>query len=282
MALYLRSVAAMTAEEWEEANVCSAHACALADAQSWVGAEAQLVQARYWILIDPPKSDRFFERFFEIETSTGRSPQPLAYTLLYLSRLLRAHGRDEALALLNDWLADLGESTDPGPAMAGLFALYGDTRTALELRSRTAPRDVPFAQLTAELFQSTLASALGDFDEAEQHVATAVSVVRDFAVPRMEGACLIAFAKVALDRGDYARASRLLATAESSVRPEHKPFQELAEILVYDYCTDVLRDVLDPDSLRTTQAEGAAVSLNEALDAELLRSATTAMADPAE
>jgi hypothetical protein len=197
-------------------------------------------------------------------------------------RLLRANGHDEALTLLNDWLADLGESTHPGLAMAGLFALYGDTRTALELKSRTAPAGVRYAQLNAELFQSTLASALGDLDDAEQHLATAVSVVRDFVVPRMEGACLIAFAKVALDPGDYARASRLLATAESSVRPEHRPFQQPPEILVYDHCIGVLRQILDPESLRTTQAEGVALTLKEALDAELSRTGTTTVANSAD
>jgi hypothetical protein len=135
--------------------------------------------------------------------------------------------------------------------------------------------------LTAELFESTLASALGEFDEAEQHVATAVSVVRDFAVPRMEGACLIAFAKVALDRGDYARASRLLATAESSVRPEDKPFQAPPEILVADHCIGVLRGVLDAETARITQAEGRALSVKQALDGELIRSGATAEATPA-
>jgi predicted ATPase/class 3 adenylate cyclase len=281
MALYLRSVAAMTAEEWEELNVCSAQVCSLADAHSWVAAEAHLLQGRYWMLIDPARSDRHFERFFKIEASMGRSPQPLAYALLYMSRLLRANGHDEALALLNDWLADLGDSTDPGAAMA-LFALYGDTRTALELKSRSAPAGVPYAQLSHELFESSLASALGEFDEADQHLVNAVAIVRDFAVPRMDATCLIAFAQVAVDRGDYAQACRLLATAESGFRPQDKPFRSPMDALVLAHCARVLREVLDPEVARTTQAEGAALSVKEALDAELSRSGTTTAANPAD
>jgi hypothetical protein len=50
--------------------------------------------------------------------------------------------------------------------------------------------------------------------------------------------------------------------------------------LIYEHCTGVLRDVLDPESARTTQAEGAALSLKEALDAELFRVSATAMGDP--
>jgi ATP/maltotriose-dependent transcriptional regulator MalT len=231
-------------------------------------------------LLDPPKSDRHFERFFEMEASMGRSPQRLAYSLFYMSRLLRATGRDEALVLLNHWMADLGDSTGPYPEMAALFAIYGDTRTALELKSRSAPAGVPYAQLSHELFESSLASALGEFDEADQHLVKAVAIVRDFAVPRMEATCLIAFAQVAVDRGDYAQACRLLATAESGFRSQDKPFRSPMEALVLAHCARVLREVLDPEVARTTQAEGAALSVKEALDAELGRTRTRPGANP--
>jgi predicted ATPase/class 3 adenylate cyclase len=280
MALVLRSMAAF-ATSFEEVNEYAIQLSALADPHSWIGAEAQLLQARYWVMIDPPKSDRFFERFFDIEASMGRPLQPLAYELFYASRLLRAHGREEGLVLLGEWLADVGDST-PTPPMAGVFALYGDIQTALELKSRTVPASVPYVQVAAELSEALLASAQGQFDEAEQHLVAAVSVARDFAMPPPGGEepCLIGFAKVALDRGDFARASRLLATAESSVRPEDRPFGALGSALISAHCTGVLREVLDPETARITQAEGAAMSLKEALEGELIRSWTTAMANP--
>jgi hypothetical protein len=125
-----------------------------------------------------------------------------------------------------------------------------------------------------------IASAEGQFDEAVQHLAVLTSVVRDFAMPRGEAACLVGFAKVALDRADYARASRLLGIIDSAAGSGHRPFFSNFDALVYFHCTGVLREVLDPETTRTTQAEGAALSVKEALDAELNRIGTTGAAKP--
>jgi predicted ATPase/class 3 adenylate cyclase len=296
MALLLRSQASMAAKEWEELNVYSAQACALADPQSWLGVEAQYLQATYWSVIecnrhplirpfadaitDAPGSVGIFERAFELDASMGLSPGPLDRELFYLSRVVRANGRDEALALLGDWLADLGDSS-PRLDMAPVFALYGDIRTALEVKSRAERPGVPFVRFLDELSEAVLAATQGKFDEAEQHLATMASVMRDFAIPRGEATCIIGFAKVALDRGDYARASRLLAAVNSSVGPEGR-FVTHVDAFVYIHCTGVLRDVLDPETAHTTEAEGAALSLKETLDAELMRAGTTALANPAD
>jgi hypothetical protein len=48
------------------------------------------------------------------------------------------------------------------------------------------------------------------------------------------------------------------------------------DALVYDLCSGVLREALDPETAGTTQAEGAALSLKDALDAELIRNGTAA------
>jgi predicted ATPase len=280
MASLLRGWAAARAGDWEEFNVYSAQTCSLADPQSWVGVEALRAQAVYWSVTDPPKGDRLFEQVFEIDASMA-VPHEAASFYFYVSRLLRASGREEAFAILGDFRADLGDLA-PDPSFAALFALYGDTRTALGLKSRASPARVPVEQFWYELSQAVLASAQGQFDDAEQHLATLTSLVRDFAVPRGEVACLIGFAKVALDRGDYARASRLLAAVNTSVGPEDRPlaYGALLDRLVYVHCAEALREVLDPETARTTQAEGAALSLKDALDAELARSGTTAMAKP--
>jgi predicted ATPase len=278
MALLLRSRAALLAREWEELNACSARACALAAPNSSVGVDAQYVQAMYWSLIDPPRSDRLFERAFEIYATMGTSPDPVAYSPYYLSRLRRADA-DEAVALLDGWRADLGDAA-PDPSVAGVFALYGDTRTALEVKSRAEPARVPMRQFGAEMSDAVLASALGQFDEAEQHLATAAAVVRDLAMPRGEAGCLVGFAKVALDRSDYARASRLLAAVSASAGPGDSPFRTHFDSLIYAHCAAVLEEVLDPESARATNAEGSALSLKEALDAELSRARATTRANP--
>jgi predicted ATPase/DNA-binding CsgD family transcriptional regulator len=271
MSLVMRSGAAMLAREWEEVNLYSARALELADPHSWAGADAQYFQAMYWSMIDPTRSDPVFERFFEILASMGLSPDPGHYEVLYTSRLRRANGPDEARALLRDWLADLGDST-PTVVTAAAFALYGDTRIALELNSRVErPGGLPVVGIVDEMCQAVLASAQGQFDEAEQHLVTLAAAVRDLAVPRGEVQCLITFATVAVDRGDYARASRLLAAVNASAGPEDKPFRQF-DSLLYAHCAGVLWDVLDPETARTTQAEGAALSVKEALDAELIRS----------
>jgi hypothetical protein len=54
------------------------------------------------------------------------------------------------------------------------------------------------------------------------------------------------------------------------------------DALVYDHCAAILRDVLDPENARISQAEGAALSVKEALDAELSRGGTTTLAKQAD
>jgi predicted ATPase/DNA-binding CsgD family transcriptional regulator len=275
MAFLVGSRAAMGAGEWDAVNVYSAQALALADPHSWVGVDAHRMQAIYWTMIDPPRGEGLLERLFEIEASMGLSPDTTTHGSFYLSRLQRARGREEALALLRDWQADLGDLT-PETTLVGMFALYGDTQTALELASRTAPARTSVGQIVAELPQALLASAQGEFDEAAQHLATMVSLMRDFAMPADfgEASCLVGFAKVALDRGDYRRASRLLATITASVGTGVRLTS--IDALIYHQCNEVLRKVLDPETARSTEAEGAALSVKEALDAELLRCGTTA------
>jgi hypothetical protein len=239
------------------------------------------MQAMYWSTIDPPRGDRLFQRALEIDASMDLSTDPVAYSPYYLSRLRRANGREEELALLDYWRADIGNSTDMDP-MPGAFALCGDTRTALELQSRVERSGGPMRQFAGKLSDAVLASALGHVDEAEQHLATAASIARDHAMPRGEAGCLVGFARVALDRGDYARASRLLAAVKASGGPEHWPFRSNFDALVYFRCVEALREVLDSDTARTTQAEGSALSPKDALDAELIRTGTTAMAKEAD
>jgi predicted ATPase/class 3 adenylate cyclase len=281
MALLLRSRAAWLAGEWDEANLCSAQASALADDDSWVGSGAQYVQAICWAMIDPARSDPLFRRAFQIDASLGLSGDPVGYAHFYLSRLQRARGRGEARALLDDWLADLHESI-PTLLMAAVFALYGDAQRSLQLKSQAEPAGAPVGQLTDELSEAVLASASGRFDEAERHLVILSTVVRDFAIPNGEAACLIGFAKLALDRGDLARALRLLDAVKTSAGPEDHPFRSTFDALVYAHCAGVLQKVTDPERAGTSPAGERALSLKEALEAELSRSRTSDLRNPAD
>jgi hypothetical protein len=278
LAYLLRSWAAFGAGDWTALNEYSARASILVDPRSFAGVATQNAQATYWTVFDPPRGDHLFQRVFDIEKSMGVSI-PVNYEAHYLARLQRANAPDQALALLQEWRAGLGDSA-PSHAMAATFALYGDTETAVELESRAEGQDVPLLRFWDELSQAVLASALKEYDEAEQHLATLASVVRDHAMPRGEAGCLVGFAKVALDRGDCARATRLLATVNASFRPGDTPFRGALDALVYVHCAGVLGDVPDPYTALTTEAEAAASSLKEALDAELIRSGTTTTTDP--
>jgi hypothetical protein len=117
---------------------------------------------------------------------------------------------------------------------------------------------------------------------AERLVAAA-SFQRDLGggLPRGDATCLILFAKVAIDRGNYPRASQVLAAVNANPGPGGRPFRTTFDGLVYAHCTLVLREALDPAMTRATQAEGSVLSLKEALDAELLRVGTGAMVEPA-
>jgi hypothetical protein len=280
MAFLLRSRTAGLTGEFDVLDEYSAQASALADPHSWVGVEARYLQAIYCSMIDPPRGNHLFEQAFEIDASMGVAPDPVYFQTYYLSRLRRADGLDEARAVLDHLRTDLRDST-PTPFLAAVFALYGDARTALELMSRIRPADLPMRHLVTEFSKAVLASAQGEFDQAEQHLATFASLVRAHAVAPAEAGCLIGFAKIAVDRGDFVRASSLLAAVDSSISREDRPVGFGLEDLVYVHCTRVLRDLLDHETARTTQAEGAALSLKDALDAELVRSGTPAITDPA-
>jgi hypothetical protein len=192
--------------------------------------------------------------------------------LFHHPRLRAATSPEEALAVLGQWNAGLKGAT-PTPYLAGLFALYGDTTTAAGALSRTAVAHTPMGRAILESSKAAIASAQGQFDTAEHHLSVLATVVRDHAVPYGEAACLIHFAKLALDRGDPGRVSRLLAAVKASAGPNDRPFRSHFESLVYFYCTRQLRSLLNQDSARRYQMEGAVLSCSRALDASWRRSA---------
>jgi predicted ATPase/class 3 adenylate cyclase len=266
MALLLRSRAALATLDGDELNACSAQALAMAEPDSWMALEALHMQAMYWSFAGPEHVQRILQEVRRIEQRAGLPPNLVMDLIFYHSRLRAVTSPEEALAVLGEWKA----GSAPSPYLAGLFALYGDTTTAADVLSNVAAVHTPMARFTLESAQAVIASAQGQFATAEHHLSVLATVARDHAVWYGEAACLIHFAKLALDRGDPPSASRLLATVKASAGPnDPPPFRTHFDRLVYFHCTRQLRSLLDQDSARKYQREGALLSCSRALDAEL-------------
>jgi hypothetical protein len=146
----------------------------------------------------------------------------------------------------------------------------GSHQTASLLWGRLDASPGPMDRFWKEQVGALLASAEGDFDVARSCLQRLAVLARDLAIRHGEQACLIGFAKLALDRGDYPRASYLLASVRASAaKSVHTPFRTHLEAEIYLKSTAVLRGVLDADSAGTTRTEGAAVPIEVALDREL-------------
>jgi predicted ATPase len=269
MALLLRGRAALATGDDDELNSCSAQALKMVEHDTWMALEALHMQAMYWSVAGPERNDGIFREVRTIEKNLGIPPHPTIDLIFRHSRLMGASSSQEALAVLGEWKTDLKGAAALGPFMAGLFALYGDTTTAADLLSSVAVTNTPYGRFQLESSKAVIASAQGQFDTAERHLSILATVVRDHAVRYGEAACLILFAKLALDRGDPERSSRLLATVKAAAGPNDRPFRTHFESLVYFYCTKHLRVLLDQASAQRCQAQGATLSCTQALDAQL-------------
>jgi hypothetical protein len=150
---------------------------------------------------------------------------------------------------------------------AGLLVLAGEPERAAALGATRVPRS-PYERYF-RLFRDVLvASASGHSDAARQHLDALVLIVREHAVPLGEPACLIGFALLALDGGDHARASRLLATVRAG---GFFPFRSHIESLVYRRCVVAASAGLDTATKRRCRDEGAALTVTNALNNELAR-----------
>jgi hypothetical protein len=94
------------------------------------------------------------------------------------------------------------------------------------------------------------------------------AIVREYAIPLGDVSCLIGYATLAANDGEFETASRHLATARSAGA---FPFRTPLEILLYRTAVAIVRDTLEPGTAQRCRAEGAATSVDEALDAELAR-----------
>jgi hypothetical protein len=268
MSLLVRSTAAFQVGDWEEVDARSREALVLVDPESWLAVEALYFQATYASLTDPGRTERIFEQTRRIELKIGIGPDITAYHAYQQGRIRLASSQDEVLTILGEWLAGL-HGAPPSPFLAGLLALYGDISTAVDLLAQVEAAPTALGRCVYESAAAIVASAQGHFAEAREHAATLTDVVRDYAVPYGEATCVIVLAKVALDRGDYPQASRLLAALIASVRPGDIAYRLPFDGIVYDYTREAVHSVLDPDTARRCQAEGAAIAPSQAIDAAL-------------
>jgi hypothetical protein len=95
-----------------------------------------------------------------------------------------------------------------------------------------------------------------------------ITIVREYAIPLGDVSCLIGFAALAVNDGDYETASRYLASVRSAAP---FPFRTPLEVLVYRRVAGAIRSVLDRDTAQRCRAEGAAIQVSEALNAEFAR-----------
>src|SRR5262249_52705689 len=93
-------------------------------------------------------------------------------------------------------------------------------------------------------------------------------IVREYAIPLGDESCLIGFAALAVDEGDYTRASQLLATVQAAAP---FPFRTNLQVPVYRRSAGMVRAALDPATARQCRAQGAATPVDEALHNELQR-----------
>jgi hypothetical protein len=234
---------------------------------SWEAAWALSLQALYWTYAEPDRGRQCIAEGRRAAVEAGVRELEL-WTAVYASGLLISEwDRDAALHLVGEVEGMFPDNLNIKCITAGLLVLAGEPERAAALATNEVPRS-PF-EWYFRLFRDVLvASANRHPDAARQHLDALVLVVREHAIPLGEPGCLIGFAVLALERGDHARASRLLATVRAGLSV---PFRSEIEALVYRRCVATARAGLDLDTIRRCRDEGAALTVTEALNNELAR-----------
>ncbi len=256
---------------FEEMERLSGAALALAPFDSWIAAYAWTRQALYWTYADRERGERCIEEGRASAMAAG-VPEFARITALWAANLLTGDTeRDQAFRtrdLIDDLLATFEEEpTVNAQWFLGIVALLGDPETAASRAAQFSAR-TPVDRYSQEFVAATIAISQRRSDAAAEHLAAVVRIVREYAIPLADVSCLIGYAALAASDGDYASASRHLATARSAAP---FPFRTPLEVLLYRRAVAVVREALAPDVARRCRAEGAATSVDEALGAELAR-----------
>jgi predicted ATPase/DNA-binding SARP family transcriptional activator len=264
MALTLSMRHAYFVGDYERLRDSSAEVLRLAPTQVWVAVQAWALQGAYWIWIDAERGNDCFEQGRALARSNGIPVDQALWAFWYGMRIGQARDRNEIDGVLDQWLADHAGSP-PTLELVGMLAHFDRIDTALHYAPAVPDRS-PARRRAQEFTMALIASAQGDRQAMRSHLVAMAKVVREYAIPESDASCLVGFAKLAIDDSDYERASRILATVRASAS---MPFRNMMDYVVYRYCVAVLTDILDERTIARCRLEGTAISVREALKAEL-------------
>jgi predicted ATPase/DNA-binding SARP family transcriptional activator len=270
MALTLGMRHAYFVGDYERLRDLSAEALSLAPTDAWVSVQAWALHGSYWIWIDFERGNDCFEQGRALARANGIPVDQALWAFWYGMLIGRARDRSQIEALLDQWLADHAGSP-PTLELVAMLACFGRIDAALQYGA-TGPARAPAWRRAQEFTMALVASAQGDRQAMRSHLEAMARVVREYAIPRSEAACLVGFAKLAIDSGEYERASRLLATVRASAP---MPFRNMMDYVVYRQCRGVLTEVLDDQTIARCRREGTPISVHDALEAELAPSLHT-------
>jgi predicted ATPase len=273
-ALVLGVQHAMAIGAFEEMEELSADALKMAAPDSWVAAWAWSMQALYWTYADPERGRRCIEEGRRAAAAAD-TPEIERMTALWYANLITGReDPDEGLKVLEQLPPAATETTESELALneivIGLLASFGEREQAAARLAALprAPARTPLGRFSREFAAALIASSEGQHNEMAEHLRALAAIVREYAIPLGDECCLVGFAALAVDEGDYTRASRLLATVQAAAP---FPFRTTVQVAVYRRCAGVVRAALDPATARQCRAQGAATPVSEALGNELQR-----------
>jgi predicted ATPase/DNA-binding SARP family transcriptional activator len=264
MALTLAMRHAYFVGDYERLRDWSAEVLRLAPTQVWVAVQAWALQGAYWIWIDAERGNECFERGHALARSNGIPVDQALWAFWYGMRIGQARDRHEIDRVLDQWLADHAGSP-PTLELVGMLAHFDRIDAALDYAPAVPDRS-PARRRAQEFAMALMASSQGDRQSMRSHLEAMAKVVRDYAIPQSDASCLVGFAKLAIDSGDYERASRILATVRASAP---MPFRNMMDYVVYRQCVAALADALDERTIARCRLEGTAISVQDTLEAEL-------------
>jgi predicted ATPase len=264
MALTLGMRHAYFVGEYDRLRDLSGAALRLAPTEAWVGVQAWALHGSYWIWIDFERGDDCFQQGRALARASGIPVDQALWGFWYGVLIGRARDRSQIDALLDQWLEDHCGSP-PTLELVGMLACFGRLDAALQYMA-AGPERAPAWRRAQEFTRALIASAEGDRPAMRSHLDAMARVVREYAIPRSEASCLVGFAKLAVDSGEYERATRLLATVRAS---EPMPFRNMMDYVVYRQCRSAVTAVLDGQTIARCRLEGSSTSVPDALEAEL-------------
>jgi hypothetical protein len=268
-ALLVGAQHALAAGDFQQMDKLSADALNVAPGGSWTAAYAWVIQGLYWPYVDAERAKRSIQEGRKAALVSG-APELERTAAMWSANLLTGDpDHDAALGALMDELLETIENSPPASAyiVLGSLAALGEIETASRLAAPLIARN-PLQRYQQELLAAVVAMGEGRTAPAAEHLRAVAAIVRDYAIPLGEASCLTGYAALAVKLGEHERASRLLASVKGSAP---FPFRSPPDALLYRQTARGLRDALDPDTAARCRAEGRAIGVSQALDAELAR-----------